>query len=365
MLNKKKSMIIKSSRNSYRFSYIIGFMLIPAMIFLDIALLMTILPLGLLAIYVTIFFIIKFSSFRYIYLNYDKLVDKNEGNSDQKVEDHYLKDTGSGMSENKGIGCEYNQSDYNEHLEKYVLSENKEVQMNETSAELYLKQFNYLEEYDISKEFTENEINKLKRSREVEHEKFIKYSGTTQRPEDFVVFDLETTGLNSSNDEIIEIGAIKFLEGFPEEVFHTYIKPTRKISKRITNINGITNEMVEEAPSIEEVLPKFIEFVEDKVLIAHNAPFDMKFILENLYRYGYKKLKNKVIDTLKLSRQKVREYDYEKDRDVKLESYKLSELNWRFELNLPSHNAVDDCKTCAYVYLKIIEECGDVCYVEI
>ncbi|CAG9705901.1 hypothetical protein [Clostridium neonatale] len=66
-----------------------------------------------------------------------------------------------------------------------------------------------------------------------------------------------------------------------------------------------------------------------------------------------------------LARRKIREYDFERDRDIKLESYKLSELNWRFMLNLPSHNAIDDCKVCAYVYLAIDREAGGICYVEI
>ena len=75
--------------------------------------------------------------------------------------------------------------------------------------------------------------------------------------------------------------------------------------------------MVEGCPTIEEVLPRFIDFIGDDVLVAHNSDFDMKFILNKLYNQGYKKIKNKTIDTLKLSRQKVREYDFETDRNKK------------------------------------------------
>lgn len=88
-----------------------------------------------------------------------------------------------------------------------------------------------------------------------------------------------------------------------------------------------------------------------------------KKILQNLYDNGYRKLKNKVIDTLALSRQKVRELDYETDRPVKLTSYRLDMLKYDFGFyNLDSHNAIDDCKVCAYVYQRIVAANDDVCY---
>ncbi|MFR5946598.1 MAG: PolC-type DNA polymerase III [Clostridium sp.] len=208
-------------------------------------------------------------------------------------------------------------------------------------------------------------INKITRTEVDDYEKFMKFSGTTKRPGSFVVFDLETTGLSAKSSEIIEIGAIRFIASEPSEIFHYYVKPKKNITAKITSINGITNEMVKDAPTIEEVLPKFIDFIKDDVLIAHNASFDMSFILENLYNLNYKKIKNKVIDTLKLSRQKVREFDYDRENGIKLDNYKLETLKWRFDLSdLPSHNAIDDCKVCAYVYLRIRECYGDMCFVE-
>lgn len=233
------------------------------------------------------------------------------------------------------------------------------------STELYLKVFNDLPKYDITKSLDDAFIKKITRIKDVEYEKFVKPSGTTSRPMDFVVFDIETTGLSAQSNEIIEIGAIRFNTNKPVEIFHTYIKPKKKISSRITSINGITNEMVENYPTIEEVLPKFIDFIGDNVLIAHNSNFDMAFILNQLYSQGYKKIKNKVIDTLKLSRQKIREYDILTDRDKKLDSYKLEKLKYAFGLwEVGSHNAIDDCKVCAFVYMKIKNEYGDFCYVD-
>lgn len=252
-----------------------------------------------------------------------------------------------------------------EEHNKLMESINKDLNINLINDEKkYLEAFNDINEYNLNKELDENFIKKITRTKEVDYEKFMKPPGTTDRPMNFVVFDLETTGLSAINNEVIEIGAIRFNTNKPVEIFHTFIKPKKKITAKITSINGITNEMVETCPTIEEVLPKFIDFIGEDVLIAHNSDFDMKFILHQMYIQNYKKPKNKVIDTLKLSRQKVRRYDYEKDRSLKLDSYKLESLKNDFGLwNVGSHNAIDDCKVCAYVYLKIENRCDDFCYV--
>lgn len=243
---------------------------------------------------------------------------------------------------------------------------NERLEVNSINkTDLYLNSFNDLPKYDINKKLDDTFLKKIKRVKEVEYEKFVKPSGTTNRPIDFVVFDLETTGLSPTSNEIIEIGAVRFKNDDPVEIFHTFIRPKKKISARITSINGITNEMVEDCPTIEDVLPRFIDFIGDDVLIAHNSDFDMKFILNQLYNQGYKKIKNKAIDTLKLSRQKVRDYDFLTERNIKLDSYKLEDLKYAFSLwDVDSHNAIDDCKVCAYVYLKIRNEYGDFCYID-
>lgn len=232
------------------------------------------------------------------------------------------------------------------------------------NVDLYLKAFNNLQKYDMNQKLDDAFLTKIKRVKEVEYEKFVKPSGTTDRPMDFVVFDLETTGLSATSSEILEIGAVRFETNKPVEVFHTFIKPKKKISAKITSINGISNEMVENCPTIEEVIPKFIDFIGEDVLVAHNSNFDMGFILNQLYSQGYKKIKNKAIDTLKLSRQKIREYDSESDTNKKLSSYKLENLKNEFGLwEVGSHNAIDDCKVCAFVYMKIKNEYGDFCYI--
>lgn len=334
---------IKYSRNTYKLSYRIGYPLIVLLVILDIGLLISTFIFGVLFSILTYVIFKGFKMQKYIYDNYEELTSsKNINESSREAADNKSEEI---SIVNKKDTCE------------------KKIK-NVSSGNAYLEKFKGINIYDLSKTLEDDFINKLQRTKEIEYEKYIKYVNTTKYPTDFVVFDLETTGLSSSKHEIIEIGAIRFREGNPVEEFHTYVKPKRKISEKITSINGITNDMVSDAPSLEEVLPYFIDFIQEDVLIAHNAPFDMGFILENAYKLNYKKLKNKAIDTLTLARRKVREYDYETDRNLKLESYKLEELKWRFDLDLPSHNAIDDCKVCAYVYLMIQKEYGDICYVE-
>ena len=285
-----------------------------------------------------------------------KIIDNNKA----KIENTYNK-IDTNIKKQEDLELQRRLDEHNQLMESIY----EELNINLIDdAEKYLEAFNDINSYNLSKELDENFLKKITRTKEVDYEKFMKPSGTTNRPMNFVVFDLETTGLSEIKNEIIEIGAIRFDTNKPVEKFHTFIKPKKKITARITSINGITNEMVENCPTIEEVLPKFIDFIGEDVLIAHNSNFDMKFILHQMYIQNYKKPKNKVIDTLKLSRQKIRRYDYEKDRSVKLDSYKLESLKNDFGLwDIGSHNAIDDCKVCAYVYLKIENRHDDFCYV--
>ena len=104
---------------------------------------------------------------------------------------------------------------------------------------------------------------------------------------DFVVFDIETTGFSPLNNKIIEIGAVKIRDGRIAEKFSAFVNPEEPIPFRITQLTSITDEDVMGAEKIEAVLPQFLEFCKDSVLVAHNASFDMGFIIENCKRLGY------------------------------------------------------------------------------
>ena len=100
----------------------------------------------------------------------------------------------------------------------------------------------------------------------------------------YVVFDIETTGFNSVNDRIIEIGAVRVVEGEIKETFSEFVNPERPIPYKITQLTTITDDMVKDAVTIEEILPQFLKFCEGSVLVAHNAGFDTGFIRENAKR---------------------------------------------------------------------------------
>ncbi len=120
---------------------------------------------------------------------------------------------------------------------------------------------------------------------------------------EYVVFDLETTGFNAANgDSIIEIGAVKLKHGEIIDKFDMLIKPPVPISERITNVTSITNEMVADCPCEEEAVKKFIEWTGSLPMVAHNAKFDTSFISQAYKKYNLGEYTNSVIDTLALSR---------------------------------------------------------------
>lgn len=158
---------------------------------------------------------------------------------------------------------------------------------------------------------------------------------------DYIVFDLETTGLDCIKDKIIEIAAIKYKNYNQIDSFHFLVNPRIEISDKITKLTGITNDDVKNAETIEKILPKFVEFIEDYPLVAHNSSFDLSFIERNLKLSNMKLINNKNIDTLFLSRKYI---DFTKN-------HKLETLKKALKLNYKSHSAFDDCLTTNELYL--------------
>ena len=161
----------------------------------------------------------------------------------------------------------------------------------------------------------------------------------------FVVFDLETTGLSSEYDKITEIGAVKVENGQILDRFSTFVNPERPIPKNIVELTSITDEMVANAPKIDKVLPKFFEFCNGCVLVAHNASFDTAFIkkaAEDLgMEYSFSHL-----DTLMLARGLYPE----------LSNHRLSTLNKHLKVPLLHHHrAVDDAEATAEIFIKMLE----------
>ncbi|OXT07534.1 PolC-type DNA polymerase III [Thermoanaerobacterium thermosaccharolyticum] len=169
-------------------------------------------------------------------------------------------------------------------------------------------------------------------------------SGTID--DSFVVFDIETTGLSSINDSIIEIGAVKIKDCQIVDTFETFVNPQIHISSFITKLTGITDDMVKRYPPIDEVLPKFLDFIKGSTLVAHNANFDVTFIKTKAKNLGIE-VDNPVLDTLELSR-----HMYEN-----LKNYKLDTVAQHLGVSLENHHrAVDDARATAEIFLKSINK---------
>lgn len=165
--------------------------------------------------------------------------------------------------------------------------------------------------------------------------------------EEFVVFDIETTGLNSHTNKIIEIGAVKIKAGRIIDRYSQLINPGISIPYHITEITSITNEQVANQPKINEVIGKFVEFIGDAVLVAHNAPFDMGFIKRDIKEYLNIDLENSVIDTLQMAR----------DLFPDFKKYGLGDLNKSLGLALEKHHrAVDDSQATANMFIIFLEK---------
>ena len=165
-------------------------------------------------------------------------------------------------------------------------------------------------------------------------------------PEEYVILDSETTGFDCKRDRIIEIAAVKYLDGAEVDQFVTLVNPGRAIPPEITGLTGISDVDLSGAPSFFEVLPGLMEFLGDLLIIAHNAPFDMSFLAEAYLDMG-QVLENESIDTLKLARKAF----------PRLKSYKLEYLKELFGLTPgQSHRALADVYTTAEL-LALCKEC--------
>ena len=154
---------------------------------------------------------------------------------------------------------------------------------------------------------------------------------------DFVAFDFETTGLDAASCDIIQAGAVRYENGVEVDSYTSYAKPYNPISSKITAINGITNDDVKDAPCPEEVILKLIAFIDGMPLVAHNAPFDLKFLRKyapNYYPETY--------DTLTMARSQLPGM-----------SHKLIDLMNHFGITGDWHDARSDCRSTAEIFLRL------------
>ncbi|MDY3928735.1 MAG: PolC-type DNA polymerase III [Clostridia bacterium] len=171
----------------------------------------------------------------------------------------------------------------------------------------------------------------------------------------FVVFDIETTGINEDICGITEIGAVKIENGRITDYFSTFVNPQMPIPKNIQELTGITDNMVKDAPTEREITPKFLEFSKGCVLVAHNAMFDTGFIRKNAKECNLE-FDFPILDTLMLARCLY----------PNLNNHKLNTLTKHLNIMLENHHrAVDDAKATADIFIKMIEELENMSITEL
>lgn len=165
---------------------------------------------------------------------------------------------------------------------------------------------------------------------------------------DYVLYDLETTGISSLYDEVIEISAVKVRNGKIVDEFSELVNPGRHIPYAASKVNNISDKMVEKALTFEKVLPEFLAFVGDDVLAGHNiASFDMKFLYRDCEKYFGQTLTNDYIDTLAIAKQCFPEWKHRRLGDL-AEHYGISTNG--------AHRALADCRMNQQVFELMAEE---------
>lgn len=165
---------------------------------------------------------------------------------------------------------------------------------------------------------------------------------------DYVLFDLETTGISCNSDDVIEISAVKVRQGTIVDSFSTLVNPGRPIPYGASQVNNITDDMVKDAPTMEEILPEFLKFFGDDVLVGHNIErFDLKFLVRDCQTRFGKAPGNDYVDTLRFARCRL----------TGLPSYRLTALAEHYSLStIGAHRALNDCKMNQQVFELLARE---------
>ncbi|TRM12430.1 PolC-type DNA polymerase III [Lentibacillus cibarius] len=162
----------------------------------------------------------------------------------------------------------------------------------------------------------------------------------------YVVFDVETTGLSAVYDTIIELAGVKIHQGEIVDRFESFANPHHPLSETTTDLTGITDDMVKDAPDVDVVLKDFYEWMADSILVAHNASFDIGFLDQGFQRIDYNKTSNPVIDTLELSR----------FLHPELRNHRLNTMCKHLDIELTQHHrAIYDAEATGYLLWKLVQ----------
>lgn len=167
----------------------------------------------------------------------------------------------------------------------------------------------------------------------------------TNMADSYVCIDLETTGLDPKRDRIIEIGAVKIVRDAVAGEWETFVNPGRKLEERITELTGIDDRQLADAPGIEDVLPQFLEFIGESVLLGHSVLFDYSFVKKAAVNQKLT-FERQGIDTLKIARKYL----------TKLESRSLGYLCRYYEIEHNAHRALADARATVSLYRRLAED---------
>lgn len=222
----------------------------------------------------------------------------------------------------------------NQELKSYINELNKEEKAVIEKEHNKKTKFKVL--YEPPKESTENYKTPLN----------LTYTKARSLTNSFVVIDFETTGLKYNVNEIIQCGIVEYKEGQIVNEYSEYFRPNKTVSAKIKQLTGITNEFLEDKPKLGYgKLELIYKLIKGKTIVAHNAPFDMKFLLYQFYIHGIQHEKFRVIDTLTFSRRLINETP----------NHKLQTLKDYFKLDDgDSHNAINDCRATGELLLLLL-----------
>lgn len=177
-----------------------------------------------------------------------------------------------------------------------------------------------------------------------QHKRDLKGKSLLSFPDDYVVIDLETTGLDPKFDDIIEIAGIKFSNEKEVDRFQSLVNPEISVDPFITELTGISNKMLETAPTLSAVLPDFLSFIGQSVVVGHNVNFDVNFIYDNAQNLSLSAFSNDFVDTMRLSRRLYKD----------MENHKLSTLVAYLGIaESTEHRALSDCIDTHQCFLKM------------
>ena len=170
-------------------------------------------------------------------------------------------------------------------------------------------------------------------------------SSKKQVTNSYVRIDIETTGLKAAEDEIIELAALKIIDGMETDSFSCLVQSEKKLPSPITQLTGITQELLDsQGKKLQLGLKDFLDFIGEEKIICHNLSFDMTFLQKACRKFGYPVIKNLSEDTVKIARKKIED----------VSDYKLATLASHFGFEAQKHRALEDCRLLFKVYKKMI-----------